>query len=78
MNHISIRKRLVVQTYTGPCLRCAVITMVHSCCPAGYDLYYSDRLMVLLALLVHSKHFHEEDFATVIRKKQSASWALKW
>ncbi|XP_056460234.1 tetratricopeptide repeat protein 14 isoform X1 [Gadus chalcogrammus] len=26
---------------------------------------------------LQSKHFHEEDFATVIRKKQSASWALK-
>ncbi|CAL8309885.1 unnamed protein product [Lota lota] len=26
---------------------------------------------------LQSKHFHEEDFASVIRKKQSASWALK-
>lgn len=25
-----------------------------------------------------SKHFQEEDFAATIRKKQSASWALKW
>ncbi|XP_041704935.1 tetratricopeptide repeat protein 14-like isoform X2 [Coregonus clupeaformis] len=27
---------------------------------------------------LQSKHFLEEDFAKTIRKKQSASWALKW
>ncbi|KAJ3598799.1 hypothetical protein NHX12_032763, partial [Muraenolepis orangiensis] len=37
----------------------------------------SDQRPPSLMRGLQSKHFHEEDFASVIRKKQSASWALK-
>lgn len=31
-----------------------------------------------LVVFFLSKNFNEEDFATALRKRQSASWALKW
>ena len=29
-------------------------------------------------IFFNSKNFSEDDFASALRKKQSASWALKW
>lgn len=35
-------------------------------------------ILPFCASFLYSKFFKEGDFASVIRKKQSASWALKW
>lgn len=43
------------------------------------DVKYSYlKSIYSLTFSFNSKNFSEDDFASALRKKQSASWALKW
>lgn len=46
-----------------------------------FSFYLSGKVRCsysLTFIFFNSKNFSEDDFASALRKKQSASWALKW
>lgn len=47
-------------------------------CQVKWDVVTQKSIYILTFIFFNSKNFSEDDFASALRKKQSASWALKW